>query len=146
MPTGEELTFGLAMRFQVTLGGDINLGYWQACDGLSVDFDPVPREEGGNNDYAYYLPGQVKYTEVTLKRAVTKQHSPTVLTWLKSMVDADEGQTMTIDLLGADGTSVMKWSLRNVLPKKWTGPSLNAGTSAIAIETLSVVHEGFLED
>jgi phage tail-like protein len=146
MPTGEELTLGLAMRFKVSLTGDIDLGYWQTCDGLSVDFDPVPREEGGNNDYAYYLPGQVKFPEVTLKRAVTKQHSPKVLSWLKSMVDQDEGGTMTIDLLGADGESVMKWSLRNVLPKKWAGPSLNAGTSAVAIEALTVVHEGFLED
>jgi phage tail-like protein len=146
--TQGETAFGLQHRFRVTLtgfpGGNIDLGSWQSCEGLSVEFNPVPREEGGNNDYVYWLPGQVKYTDVTLKRAMVKSDFSAVQGWLKAMVGKDDGGTMRIELLDASHTLVGAWSLRSVFPKKWSGPSLAAGTSAIAIETLVLVHEGFL--
>jgi phage tail-like protein len=39
---------------------------------------------------------------------------------------------------------VASWSLQNVLPNMWKGPALNATSREVALETLELVHEGFL--
>ncbi len=33
------------------------------------------------------------------------------------------------------------WTFENGIPVKWSGPALNAGTSALAIEKLEIAHE-----
>jgi phage tail-like protein len=38
----------------------------------------------------------------------------------------------------------MSWSLRGVHPASWTGPTLDAGSTKVAIEVLELVHEGFI--
>jgi phage tail-like protein len=55
-----------------------------------------------------------------------------------------DGGTAVITLFHSDGTPVMTWSLRSVYPSKWSGPELDASTAGIAMETLQIVHEGFL--
>jgi len=51
-----------------------------------------------------------------------------------------------IVLHDASGQPVFTWTLNGVLPAKWSGPSLDAGTAQVATETLELVHEGFLKD
>ena len=34
------------------------------------------------------------------------------------------------------------WYFKKGLPLRWTGPSLNASQSAVAVESLEIVHEG----
>ena len=40
------------------------------------------------------------------------------------------------------GEEKIRWNLRNAFPTKWSGPSLDATSEAIAIETLELTHEG----
>jgi phage tail-like protein len=35
----------------------------------------------------------------------------------------------------------LRWNLREAWPSKWTGPSFNATSNEVAIETLEIVHE-----
>lgn len=39
---------------------------------------------------------------------------------------------------------VASWELQNVMPAAWKGPQLDANGKVVAIETLDLVHEGFL--
>jgi phage tail-like protein len=39
---------------------------------------------------------------------------------------------------------VASWELQNVMPVSWKGPGLDANGKTVAIETLDLVHEGFL--
>ena len=52
--------------------------------------------------------------------------------------------TMTIKLLDSKFAEVHTWTLRNAFPKKWSLGALDGSSSKIAIETLELVHEGFL--
>jgi phage tail-like protein len=54
------------------------------------------------------------------------------------------GGMATITLLDAAWTAVCSWTLRNVYPSGWTGPSLSAESKKVAIEQLELAHEGFL--
>jgi phage tail-like protein len=141
---------GLNNRFHVSISG-VDLGAWGACDGLLVDFQPEPIKQGGIYDYMAYLPGQLKYSPITLRRAINPSDSAKVQGWLAQMVNdwvhnknAPDGGHGTITLFSSEAKPVMSWTLRNTYPSKWTGPKLDAMTAGIAMETLEIVHEGFL--
>ena len=39
----------------------------------------------------------------------------------------------------------MSWSFKEACPVKWTGPHLRASNSAVAFESLELVHRGLAE-
>jgi len=140
----------LTARFHVSVDG-VDLGGWARCQGLEVKFQPEFQKEGGNYHYETVLPGSIKYTPVTLQRAINKDDTAKVLSWLRSRasdwVDARKsggGGTAQITLFDAKGVEAAKWTLHNVYPDSWKGPDLDAGTLGVAPEQLVLVHEGFL--
>jgi phage tail-like protein len=141
---------GLAMRFEVVVGG-LALGHWSACRGLQADFSPHRFREQGNQTYEQILYGEIKYSAITLERAMTLKDSAVLQGWLRYTLDAwivdpapYVGNNATIALLDRSGSLVTKWELRRVYPSKWIGPTLSAKDNAVAVETLELVHEGFL--
>lgn len=165
-----EAILGLQSRFLVSIDG-FSLGSWGKCHGLKVDFKPVPIAEGGNYDYRPILPGYLDYGPITLERAISAGESQKVQQWLAERTSSwvhgldsghsligmatnaissalgggsAAGQTGHITLCDAEGTPVITWTLRNVYPSKWTGPELDARSAGIAMESLELIHEGFL--
>jgi phage tail-like protein len=139
----ETTQFGLTMRFTVVVAG-IDLGAWSSCDGLKVDFGLKEIKVGGNNECKVYLPDRVFYPRLVLKRAMTASDSGRVMSWLRSMVDATQGDTATITLRDSHNQAVSEWTFVNVRPSSWKGPTLTATGKDVAVETLELVHEGFL--
>ena len=43
----------------------------------------------------------------------------------------------------ADGAVVARWALLEVVPVRWSGPSLSTESPKVATETLEVAHHGF---
>lgn len=151
--------YGLAMRFQVTVD-DLNLGSWSGCKGLKVELKTTRVNEGGNYWSEKVLPDKITWSPVTLERAVHPQDSPLVQRWLGLVAskwmnyDPEAGdpagkpyspRNAKITLLGASLQVVTSWTLIGVYPISWTGPSLSATDNKVAIETLELGHEGFLE-
>jgi phage tail-like protein len=152
MALSQQVRIGMAMRFRVVVD-DIDLGGWATCTGLQVNFESTAVQEGANYEYQTILPERVTYQAITLKRAMTQQDSAQVQRWLAQVVsqwyDATSpsdysARTARITLLDAYGGEVASWSLRSIYPHSWKGPDLNASGSEVAIETLELVHEGFL--
>jgi len=74
---------GLGLRFQVTIDGQ-DLGNWQKCDGLGVEYEIKDYNEGGQNGFVHRLPGRAKYQTVKLVRPVDAT-SIEVAGWLASV-------------------------------------------------------------
>jgi len=143
VPPGSNSPRGLAARFQVTIDGQ-NLGGWSTCKGLEVDFQHETYEELGNNQFVHYLPRAAKYTHITLERACTSEESSALQAWLGSVVMQPVKGTASITLHDAAQGEVITWTLTGVYPAKWTGPQLDGGSNKMALETLVLAHEGFL--
>ena len=82
-----------------------------------------------------------KSPDVTLKRCVIDALD--LYQWLKHVRQGSQAQfkTVTITLQGEDRNDVIKWRLSNARPLKYTGPSLNAKGSDVAIEELVLAVE-----
>jgi phage tail-like protein len=152
-PLGGTAPLGLAQRFGVVVGG-LNLGFWSSCKGLAVTFTPDYATPLGVNGYKQILMPTINYPPITLERGIDSKSSATVQQWLTqevsnwytSTTDGQPyaGETATITLFDYHADSVMSWSLIGVYPTKWTGPTLS-NASAVALESLELTHEGFLQ-
>jgi phage tail-like protein len=158
-PAGHTSHFGLAMRFHVTFtsgDGVQSLGEWSACKGLKVEFRTETVKQGGEYGYEYKLPVQVAYGPVTLERAMQQHTSRQLQTWLSNLVNnwMNSAETdglnnppagdVAIELQDGHQNAVASWRLRNAFPVSWSGPALDAKGAAIAIESLTLEHQGFL--
>jgi phage tail-like protein len=145
--------YGMAMRFEVWVDG-LGLGQWTSCEGLKVEFTTEPVKNGGHYDHEAALPVDVKYSPITLKRAMIKGDSDKVLSWLREVAgqwvnydgtgDTYQGGNAQITLLDVYGGTVAAWTLRGARPSSWSAPALNSKQSEVALETLVIVHQGFL--
>ena len=132
-----------AFNFVVEIDGD-QIAAFQEVTGLDSENTPIEYREGADPmNTVRKLPGLEKYPNVTLKRGITG--STALWDWRKEVRDGGSAfppvRDVTIKLLDDVHQSVMKWKLVNAWCAKLSGPSLNAKTSEIAIETMELAHD-----
>jgi phage tail-like protein len=117
-------------------------GGFSECSGLEANMTVEEYAEGGVNDYVHKFMTRMTYANIVLKRGVG--FSNELWTWHADYV---QGRGRRLDglimLLNDFGLPVKSWQFVRGLPVKLVGPTLNATQSAVAIETLEIVHEGW---
>lgn len=140
---------GLTNRFLVSLSGksEYDLGSWSKAEGLDVSWDIAEYRSGDGGNDRFYFPGNTKYTNVKLLRAVSEETAK-VRRWLDSNSWDSEFFVGVIKLFDSHSQPIdgADWELRDVMPVKWSITSFDAGASSVSIETLELAHRGFLND
>jgi phage tail-like protein len=128
-------------NFLVEIDGITQAGFAD-CSGLGSTTDPVEYREGGDNTTPRKLPGQTKYTNISLKWGLTDSRE--LYDWYRKVVTGKpERRNGSIVVLDIDGLSeVVRWNFFNAWPSKMEGPSFSAKGNEVAIETLEIAHEG----
>ena len=123
-----------------------DLGSWSKVSGLDVTWDIAEYRAGDGQNDKWYFPGLTKYSTVKLERAVQAEGTKKVREWLDSNSFKMKVQSGKVALLDAKSEEVMFWTLRHVIPVKWSISPFDANASKVAIEMLELVHMGFLEN
>jgi phage tail-like protein len=149
MPTFRENPYG-AFNFIVALGGPQGdgsegsiIGGFSDVSGLGTDINYSDYRNGNEKfNTVRKIPNTHTVDDVTLKRGIVG--SEDLFQWLKGVRDGTaEPRNVTITMLDEARNPVITFTLRDAQPKKWTGPTLAAkGGSEVAMEELSLVHEG----
>jgi phage tail-like protein len=133
-----------AFRFKVEIDGLIEAGFAE-CSGLQIETEVEEVREGGLNDYAHRLPKGFKHVNLTLKHGLSD--STALWDWHKSVIlggtQPVPRKMVHVVVLDVTGSERWRWSFKDAYPVKWSGPDLKADTSAVAIETLELAHNGF---
>jgi phage tail-like protein len=145
MPLGDSETIGLVNRFHVTVDGH-DLGGWSKVEGLDVTFEVPEYRAGDAWNFRWYFAGNTKYTPVSLSRAATSKSTKEVHKWLSDTAKKCKGGEVKIELYDAHHEKVADWTLKNAMPKKWKISGFEAGGNQVAVESLEIEHNGFLED
>jgi phage tail-like protein len=138
----DEADPAVSVCFAVSID-DSSLGTFNSCDGLGCEVVVEQREEGGNNGFVWQLPTRLKYTNVKLTRPIGKD-TVKVAKWFSSMANGVTRTTATISAKTVDGTTVAEWGLLDVVPVRWTGPSLSLDSPKVATETIEIAHHGIV--
>jgi phage tail-like protein len=138
----------VSVCFVVSLDS-IGLGAFNSCEGLGCEVVIEQREEGGNNGFVWQLPTRTKFPNIKLSRPLTKD-TEKVAKWFTKAVQgsgkrtAEGKKTGMIQAMTLDGTVIASWGLLDVVPVRWTGPSLNPDSPKVATETIEIAHHGFV--
>jgi phage tail-like protein len=130
-----------AFNFLVEIDGATKAGFTEVT-GLEFEIAAIEYREGADKPLTVRkLPGLVKYSNITLKRGLTTDRS--LWDWIKTVLDGTVHRAnVSIVLLDDQRQAVVRWTLREAWPCKYSGPALNAQGNQVAIESLEICHEG----
>lgn len=127
-----------AFNFTVAFDGSEIFGGFSDVSGIQTELAIAEYREGTDpENHVRKVQGLTKINDVTLKRGIID--SSTVWDWINSArTDGpDAKKTVVISLLDERRTAVQKWTLQQVIPLKWTGPTLaGKGGGDVAMEEL----------
>lgn len=129
-----------AFNFLVEIDGIPAAGFTE-CTGLSTETDVIEYREGNERGGVRKIPGLAKFTNIVLKRGLTRSRD--LWNWRKVIIDGGvDRRSGVIVVLGDNHTPVARFQFHEGWPSKWEGPRFNARASEVAIETLEIAHEG----
>lgn len=131
----------VTFRFEVEWGGT-KIGFTEVS-GLDVETEVVEYRHGASPEHSKVkMPGQQKYSNITLKRGSFQSDNEYYDWWNTVKLNTIERRDITIKLLNEEGDPAITWKVRNAWPTKIQSTGLKADGSEAAIETMELVHEG----
>jgi phage tail-like protein len=131
-------------RFLLEIDGIAKAGF-SRCRLPSSSTAVVEYREGTDPPTPRKLAGLNEYGPLELRYGVTTD-AIELYEWRRLVEDGkvdDARRSVAVVLLDEEGSPGARWELRNAWPTRYQAPTLDAGRSAVAIETLEVACEGF---
>jgi phage tail-like protein len=141
--------FYSAFAYSVTID-EMPVAGFSEVSGLAMELEVETFREGGFNDAERQIAGATKFgSRLVLKRGFGD--IPYFWNWyLDAMKGMIRRRNVKIELNCINGlhkdSEAPKWIFREAVPVKWSGPELRAATSAIAFESIELVHNGVLHE
>ena len=125
----------------------ITQAQFRECSGLSTESQVIEYKEANKDGVTVIkkVPGVLKWDNITLKRGITDITE--LWEWRKKVEEGkvdDARKNGSIVLYNQANTEVARWNFENGWPTKVSGPTLNAGSDEIAVEEVTIAHEGLV--
>ena len=130
-----------SFNFRIEIDG-IDRGGFTDCTGLDSSQTPISYREGTDALTGRKIPGVNVYSNIVLKWGLSDDRQ--LYDWRQQAVDGVvERKNGSIILLDDQGNEKVRWNFFNAWPTKWVGPAFSAAaTTAIAVESIEIAHEG----
>ena len=120
--------------------------------GLTWSVSVETREQGGSYRTAQKLPGRVQYDNVSIERGITTDQS--FQDWAGSVWNYSQSnplkniqKTVILELCDENGNPVIRYTLINCWVSKFQAlPELKASDNALALEQITIEHEGWSQE
>jgi phage tail-like protein len=128
------------------IGGAEAAGFFKEVTGFDSESEVTETKRSlpnGKTDVIKVM-GNTKWGDIELKRGVDQDK--TLWNWRKLVIDGKLKQARkdcTITLLDFEGQPVATYSIINAWPKKYTGVGFTADSNEVAVEGITLTHEGF---
>lgn len=142
MANGKRSDPSPSFRFKVEIE-DVTVAHFSECGGLEMESEPFDYKEGGLNSRVHRLPGRFKFSNLTLKKGIAED-GEALWKWVKDTVSGQIlSRRVTVTLFDLTGTKPLReWVFEGAYPMKWGASALNAEQNVIAVETLTLAHQG----
>ena len=135
-----------SFRFHIEIEG-VEVARFSECNGIDFETETFDYKEGGLNSHVHRFPGRWKFNNLNLKKGIATDGQP-LWDWVQSVVQgANTGEftthSVTVTLYDLSGQNPLRtWTYQDAYPIKWAATALSADQNAIAIETLTLAHQG----
>ncbi len=123
----------------------VEVAYFTECTGIGSENQVIEHKvvDKGGKELTMKIPGRRTWGDLTLKRGVTGEMQ--IWDW-RDMVEKGEMERArrngSVVMYDRDYVEVARWDFTNAWPSKVSGPSLDAASTDIGIEEITIVHEG----
>ena len=136
-----------AFNFIVEFDGGEVFGGFSDVSGIGTEVTVAEYRNGNEREnHVRKVAGVHKVNDVTLKRGLV--NSKTLFDWIKQtrvQGPAAQRKSVRITLLDEASQTVQSWILANVIPMKYSGPTLAAkGGGEVAMEEIVLSAEGLV--
>jgi phage tail-like protein len=140
-PTGQRDDPYGQYNFLVEIDGVTRAGFTE-CSGLDADVQKIDYREGADiQQNVRKLRGLVNFTDIMLKRGYTQDKE--LYNWYRDIVNGNiDRRSCEIALFNEARNEVLRWRVVEAWIGTWKGPAFNATANEIAIEEVSLCHEG----
>jgi phage tail-like protein len=132
-----------AFYFALEINGT-EVAHFVECSGLKTTAEVFEIPEGGMNGMVHKRPGQSRWENIVLK--VATNASTPLLEWrdkyLQDQFTKRTSDSGAITMYNNAGEVVRRFEFTNAWPVSWEGPSLNANSSELAVESVEIAHDG----
>ncbi len=144
MATGSRIDPLTGYHFYLELDG-IAEAQFRECSGLDSESNIIEYKEAGKTGQTIIkkVPGELKWSNIVLKRGITGDMK--LWDWRKQIEDGkvnDARKNGSIVLYDQGNSEIARYNFEFGWPSKITGPQLNANNNDIAIEEVTICHEG----
>ncbi|MCP3993683.1 MAG: phage tail protein [bacterium] len=130
--------------FHVELDG-VDIGAFKEASGIESKTEIVEYKEATKSGKMIIRkqPGAMSWTDITLKRRI--DNSTELWDWRRDVengnIDAAR-RNGSIVLYDSTNSEVARWNFEAGWPSRWKGADLSASSDTIAVEEVSITHEG----
>ena len=133
-------------HFRLNVGGKEAIGQFREVSGLDTESEIIEQKEvdAQGKPMIVKVSGNPKWSNIELKRGIDIDKG--LYEWRRMVEDQgpDGARTdCTLELLDYDGSAIATYSIQQAWPVKYTGVSMNAGSNEVAVEGITLAHEGF---
>jgi len=139
MPAGQRIDPLKDFRFLVEIDG-IQQAAFTECSGLGSEVQVIEYRSGNEPTATRKLPGRVSYPNIVLRWGVTKSRE--LYDWHLQVIQGNaQRKNGSVILLDETGQESVRWKFFSAWPSRWEGPTLNAMSNGVAIESLTLTCE-----
>jgi phage tail-like protein len=130
--------------FHVELDG-VDIGAFKEASGVESETEIIEYKEATDKGKLLIrkVPGAMKWSDITLKKRIDS--STDLWAWRQEVEQGDidkARRTGSIVLYDSQQEEVARWNFDQGWPSKWKGADLNAGEDQVAVEEITITHEG----
>lgn len=130
--------------FHVELDG-VDIGAFKEASGVEAETEIIEYKEATEKGKMIIrkVPGAMKWSDITLKKRLDA--STALWEWRSEVEQGDidkARRTGSIVLYDSKHDEVARWNFQAGWPSKWKGADLNAGEDQVAVEEITITHEG----
>jgi phage tail-like protein len=130
--------------FHVELDG-VDIGAFKEASGVESETEIIEYKEATKEGKMIIrkVPGAMKWTDITLKKHIDS--STDLWDWRQQVEEGDidaARRNGSIVLYDSKHAEVARWNFEMGWPSKWKGADLNAGEDQVAVEEITITHEG----
>ena len=134
----------IASKFSLDVQG-ITADFFSTASGFSNTSEIVTHQavDSAGNSVLHKIPGDLTWSEITLERGITGDMS--LWDWRQEVVNGDMDSARrdgSIVMYDSTLTEIARWNFVRGWPSAWTGPDVGADNQAVAIESITIAHEG----
>lgn len=111
--------------------------------GLTMETEKIEYRQGSDKEHSKKaMPGLKSYGDITMKRGTFPSEND-FYEWFNTInLNKVQRKDLTISLLNEEHEPVVIWKVKNAWPLKVESPDLSADASEVAIESITIAHEG----